>query len=106
MSHRLILFVVLCLAAVACPSAASAGTYDVWSCWAGADSFRNPGGNGSAGAKTTDPGARFQAFDQCGGTDNGLGVISVSGYDAGGGQWGEVGFAAAGGTRLLGGEVG
>src|SRR3954451_5609485 len=102
MSHRLLLFVVLCLAALAWPSAASAGTYDVWSCWAGADSFRNPGANGSAWTKSTNEAGRFQPFDQCGGTDNGLGVIAVSGYDAVGGQWGEVSFGAAPGTQIVG----
>src|SRR3954447_303779 len=102
MSHRLLLFVVFCLAAVACPSAASAGTYDVWSCWAGADSFRNPGANGSAWTKTSPNDDRFHAFDQCGGTDNGLGVIALSGYDAVAGQYGEVSFSAAAGTQIVG----
>src|SRR4051794_41870834 len=82
MSHRLLLFAVLCLVAVAWPSAASAGTYDVWSCWAGSDSFRNPSANGSAWGKTGDPGGRYGAFDQCGGAGNGMGVIAYSGFQA------------------------
>src|SRR3954469_97184 len=102
MSRRLLLFAVLCLAALACPSAASAGTYDVWSCWAGNDSFRNPGANGSAWTKSSNEPGRFQAFDQCGGSDNGLGVIALSGYDAVAGQYGEVSFSAAAGTQIVG----
>ena len=101
MSHRLLLFVVLCLAAVAWPSAASAGSYDVWSCWAGSDSFRNPGANGSAWVKSSPNDDRFHAFDECGATDVALGVIARSGYDALSGQHGEVTFSAAPGTQIV-----
>ena len=45
--------------------AARAGTYDVYSCWAGSDSFRNPGANATAWGKTSDSGGRYSAFDQC-----------------------------------------
>src|SRR4051812_21348518 len=100
MSHRLLLFVVLCLAAVACPSAASAGTYDVYSCWAGSDSFRNPGANGSAWHGVGDPGGRYGAFDQCGSTDNGFGLIAYTGETAPNGASAEVGFSAPEGRRI------
>lgn len=79
---------------------AGAGTYDVYSCWAGSDTFRNPAANGSAWAKRSDPGERFSAFDQCGASDNGFGVISVSGYQAPNGAFGELSFTAPAGTRI------
>jgi hypothetical protein len=80
--------------------AARAGTYDVYSCWAGSDSFRNPGANASAWGKTSDPGGRYGAFDQCGSSDNGLGVIALSGYTAPNGAAGEVSFGAPEGIRI------
>jgi hypothetical protein len=79
---------------------ARAGTYDVYGCWAGSDSFRNPGANASAWGKTGDPGGRYGAFDQCGGSDNGLGVIAYSGYPAPNGASAEVSFGAPAGTRI------
>src|SRR5690349_4545926 len=81
------------------PAVARAGTYDVYSCYAGADSFRNPGANASAWAKTSNAGDRFQPFDQCGsGSGNGFGVIAVGGYDTGSGTSGEASFSASDGT--------
>src|SRR5947209_5184052 len=100
MPRRRLLLMTACLLAPWCPSDARAGTYDVYSCWAGSDSFRNPSANGSAWAKSSPYPERFTAFDQCGGTDNGLGVIAVSGYDAPSGQFGEVTFGAAPGTAV------
>src|SRR4051794_20213366 len=87
--------------ACACSPPARAGTYVVWSCWAGSDSFLNPNANGTAWTKTSDSGGQYNAFDQCGATDNGLGVISVGGYEAPSGRWGEVSFAAARGTQIM-----
>ncbi|HEY3188984.1 MAG TPA: hypothetical protein VGJ70_15985, partial [Solirubrobacteraceae bacterium] len=80
---------------------ARAGTYDVYSCYAGAEGFHNPGANASAWSGRDDPGGRFGAFDQCGATDNGFGVISFSGYQAPSGAFGEVAFAAPAGTRVV-----
>src|SRR3954465_7244950 len=96
------LFAAAVLAALLClPGPARAGTYDVYSCWAGSDSFRNPGANGSAWAKTSDSGGQYTAFDQCGGSDNGLGVISIGGYEAPAGRAAEVSFSAPSGTRIV-----
>src|SRR4051794_7714188 len=91
------------LASFACLApAARAGTYEVYSCWAGSDSFRNPGANGSAWAKTSDGNAQYEAFGQCGATDNGMGVISKGGYEAPAGRFGELSFTAPSGTRVVG----
>src|SRR3954451_2531677 len=102
MSRRLLPPAVAVTALLACAPLARAGTYDVYSCWAGSDSFRNPGANGSAWVKTSDPNGQYSAFDQCGGSDNGMGVISVGGYEAPGGRSGEVSFTAPSGMRVVG----
>src|SRR4051812_5837612 len=99
MLRRLLLLFVAGAALVIAP-AAFAGTYDVYSCYAGADSFRNPGANASAWAKASDPNGFYSAFDQCGSTDSGFGVISLTGYQAPNGTWGEVSFSAPSGTRI------
>ena len=80
--------------------AARAGTYDVYSCWAGSDSFRNPGANATAWGKAGDPGGRYGSFDQCGASDNGMGAIAYSGYQAPNGANAEVGFGAPAGTTI------
>src|SRR5437763_9999192 len=99
--RRLLLLPARVLLSCALPAAVvRAGTYDVYSCWAGSDPFRTPGANGSAWTKTSDPGGRYGAFDQCGSSDNGLGVIAYSGYQAPNGASGEVSFAAPSGTRI------
>src|SRR3954454_14959556 len=102
MSRRLLPPAVAVTALLACAPLARAGTYDVYSCWAGSDSFRNPGANGSAWTKTSDPNAQYEAFGQCGSTDNGMGVIAKGGYEAPAGRYGEVSFTAASGTRVVG----
>src|SRR4051795_10734569 len=103
MSRRLLSSAVAATALLACsPGAARAGTYDVYSCWAGSDSFRNPSANASAWAKTSDPYGQYTAFDQCGGSDNGMGIISVGGYEAPGGRSAEVSFTAPSGMRVVG----
>lgn len=81
--------------------AARAGTYDVYSCYAGADGFHNPSANASAWTGRDDPGGRFHAFDQCGASDNGFGVIALSGYQAPSGAFGEVSFTAPAGTQVV-----
>jgi hypothetical protein len=86
------------VACIAAPEA-RAGTYEVFSCWAGSDSFRNPAANGSAWAKFQN-GDRYYAFDQCGASDNGFGVIAVSGYEAPPGGYGEISFSAPQGTAI------
>jgi hypothetical protein len=50
--------------------------------------------------KGPDTSSYFHAFDQCGGSENGFGVISLSGYQAPNGTSGEVSFSAPEGTRL------
>src|SRR5256885_12453419 len=92
------------LAALAAPmvlaQAADAGTYDVYSCYAGATDFHNPGANASAWARRDDPGAQYQAFDQCGSTGNGFGVISIGGYTAPANSYREGSVAAAPRTQV------
>src|SRR4051812_50003471 len=100
MTLRRRLLLTLALFAVLPAADARAGTYDVYSCWAGSDSFRNPGANASAWGKLGDPGGRYGAFDQCGGSDNGMGVIAVSGEQAANGAYGEVGLAAPATTHV------
>jgi hypothetical protein len=97
---RRLLSILACAFFVLPASLAHAGTYDVYSCWAGSDSFRNPSANGSAWGKTGDPGGRYGAFDQCGGSDNGMGVIAYSGFQAPNGAFAEVNFGAPSGTRI------
>src|SRR3712207_1624270 len=72
---------------------ASAGTYDVFSCYAGTDSFRNPAANASAWRKI-DEANHFQAFDQCGASENGMGIIARGGHMAANGAVGEGEFGA------------
>src|SRR4051794_1488187 len=100
MLRRLMLPAAVVAGLAAAVPAAVAGTYDVYSCYAGADSFRNPGANASAWVKRSDPNGWYGAFDQCGSTDNGFGVISLTGYQAPSGAWGEVSFSAPDGTRI------
>src|SRR4051794_21276398 len=92
------------LAALAAPmvlaTAANAGTCDVYSCYAGASDFHNPGANATAWTRRDDPGDQYQAFDQCGSTSNGFGVISIGGYQAPANAYGEVSFTAAPGTKV------
>src|SRR2546423_1355239 len=104
-NHRMLRRLTLLLAAVlsllAGVPVARAGTYDVYSCWSGSDSFRNPAANASAWAKRSDANGWFGAFDQCGsGTENGFGVISLSGLQAPNGSSGEVSFTAPTGTQI------
>src|SRR5947209_4070091 len=101
MLRRLMLLLAVAVPFGAAVPIARAGTYDVYSCWAGWDSFRNPSENASAWVKRSDPNGWFNAFDQCGSTtENGFGVISVTGYQAPNGAWGEVSFAAPAGTTI------
>jgi len=100
MPSRVLLPFVIVVACLTPIASASAGTYDVYSCYAGGDSFLNPSFNASAWAKTSDPGDFFRAFDQCGQTESGLGVISHSGFQAPKGTFGEVRFTAPEGTRV------
>src|SRR3712207_2292585 len=78
---------------------ARGGTYDVYSCWAGADSFRNPGANAGAWTKSVND-HHFLPFDQCGASENGFGVISQGGDFSPPGAQGEVAFPAPDGTRI------
>jgi hypothetical protein len=103
MPRRLLLPICMttAVAALAAAPMARAGTYDVYSCWAGHDSFRNPNANASAWAKINDNvGGQYSSFDQCGTHPNGMGVISVGGYEAPAGRYGEVAFSAPPGTRV------
>src|SRR3954454_5177335 len=100
--HRRLTLLAALAAALVLPAAdsARAGTYDVYSCYAGFTDFHNPGANASAWKKVDDPNGWFDAFDQCGTTESGFGVVALSGYHAAAGTYGEVSFAAANGTRI------
>jgi hypothetical protein len=80
--------ILLSTLAVALLSAAPAraNTYDVYSCWAGADTFHNPNASSAAWAMDqAGSGGHFTAHQDCGtnGTNGAMTVISMSGYDAG-----------------------
>src|SRR4051794_23913195 len=99
MLRRLLLLFVAGAALVIAP-AAFAGTYDVYSCYAGADSFRNPRANARAWAKASETNWFCSGFDQWGSTDCVFGVNSLTGYQPPNGTWGEVSFSAPSGTRI------
>ena len=97
--RRLLLVLSLSLSFLCVVPSARAGTYDVYSCWAGADSYRNPAANGKAWHKGVyDP--HFLEFDQCGSSDNGLGLVSQGGGQVPQGGYGELVFAAPSGTQV------
>jgi hypothetical protein len=87
----------LVLALLAPAAVAEANTYDVYSCWAGYGTFRNP--NASSAAWTTDSsaaGGHFTAHSDCGTSSfNGaMAVISLSGYAAMSGELAQLTFGA------------
>jgi len=81
--------------------AAAADSYDVYACYAGQGTYLNPGDSAVSWSLAENNGsAYYLPFDQCGGSDNGFGVISRSGYIAPAGDYGEVFFEAPAGLRI------
>ena len=81
--------------------AAKADSYDVYACYAGQGTYLNPGDSAVSWSLAENNGsAYYLPFDQCGGSDNGFGVISRSGYIAPAGDYGEVLFEAPAGLRV------
>ena len=81
--------------------AATADSYDVYACYAGQGTYLNPGDSAVSWSLADNNGsAYYLPFDQCGGSDNGFGVISRSGYIAPAGDYGEVSFEAPAGLRI------
>ena len=83
------------------PGVAGANSYDVYACYAGQDSYLNPGDSAASWTLANNNGGGFYyPYDQCGGSTNGFGVISRSGYTAPAGDYGEVYFQAPQGLRI------
>jgi hypothetical protein len=81
--------------------AADANSYDVYACSAGQGSYLNPSGS-AASWTLVDHDANYYPYDQCP-APNGFGIISVGGYIAPQGDYGQVSFTAPGSLRI--GEV-
>jgi primosomal replication protein N len=93
--------VVTLLAFGAGPPAAIANSYDVYACYAGQGTYLNPASSATSWSLANNNASAFYLpFDQCGGSDNGFGVISHSGYTAPVGDYGEVFFEAPSGLRI------
>jgi hypothetical protein len=79
----------------------AANSYDVYACYAGQGTYLNPGDSAVSWSMANNNGTSFYLpYDQCGGSTNGFGVISHSGYIAPAGDYGEVYFEAPGGLRI------
>jgi hypothetical protein len=93
--------IAILLAAAAWPAPAAARSYDVYACYAGQGAYLNPGDSAASWTLADNNGsAYYDPYDQCGGTTNGFGVISRSGYTAPAGDYGEVYFQAPPGLRI------
>ena len=79
---------------------AAANSYNVYACYAGQGTYLNPGNSAASWALSTDNANYYEPYDQCGGTTNGVGVISHSGYTAQAGDYGEVYFQAPEGLHI------
>jgi hypothetical protein len=80
---------------------AAANSYNVYACYAGQNSYLNPGDSAISWAPANNNGSSYyDPYDQCGGTTNGFGVISRSGDWAPVGDYGEVYFQAPPGLRI------
>jgi hypothetical protein len=103
-----ILFSVLVLSALIPAALAEANTYDVYSCWAGYGTFRNP--NASSAAWSQDQsaaGGHYATGDDCGINSVGgsMSVMSFGGDVAARGQFAELTFVAPAGNSLAGAQV-
>jgi hypothetical protein len=94
----------LALAALLLPAAtAQANTYDVYSCWAGSGTFRNPNASSAAWIKDRSAaGGHFTYGDDCGinSTSGSMSLVSLTGDLATRGQYAEWSFRTPAGTTL------
>jgi hypothetical protein len=93
----------LVLALLVPVAVAKANSYDVYSCWAGFGTFRNPNASSAAWVKDdTAAGGRFTAHDDCGTNklNGAMTVISLSGYSASNGQSSRLLFTAPVGSTI------
>src|SRR4029079_6241240 len=102
-SMKRVLLSTLAVALLTPTATATANTYDAYSCWAGAGTFRNP--NASSAAWTMDQassGGHFTAHQDCGtnGTSGAMTVISLSGYDASIYEGARIAFTAPTGSTI------
>jgi hypothetical protein len=84
---------------------AKANTYDVYSCWAGANTFRNPNASSAAWAKDqSSAGGHYATGDDCGtnSASGSMNIESLLGDLATRGQSAELTFTAPAGTTLAG----
>jgi hypothetical protein len=73
----------------------------VYACYAGQGTYLNPGDSAASWTQANNNGAAYyDPYDQCGGSTNGFGVISRSGYTAPAGDYGEVYFQAPEGLHI------
>jgi hypothetical protein len=82
---------------------ATANTYDVYSCWAGAGTFRNPNASSAAWAKDqASAGGHFNSGNDCGpnSATGSMSIVSLTGDLAASGQYAEWAFSAPSGTTL------
>src|SRR3954451_3794080 len=91
-------------AALLLPAAqATANTYDVYSCWAGYGTFRNPNASSAAWTKDqTAAGGHFNTGNDCGvnSTSGSMSLVSLAGEMASRGQYAEWAFRAPAGATL------
>jgi hypothetical protein len=89
------------LAMAVAAASASANSYDVYACYAGQGTYLNPDDSAASWTLSDNNGAAYYLpFNQCGGSSNGFGVISRSGYLAPSGDFGEVYFKVKGGLHI------
>jgi hypothetical protein len=84
-------------------AAAQANTYDVYSCWAGSGTFRNPNASSAAWVKDRSAaGGHFTAHADCGTNayNGAMTVISLSGYQAALGEYARLAFTAPSGSTV------
>jgi hypothetical protein len=94
----------LILALLLIPAAAAeANSYDVYSCWAGHGTFRNPNASSVAWVKdNASAGGHFTAHDDCGtnSTSGAMTVISLSGYSSAANEFSRLLFTAPAGSTI------
>jgi len=83
-------------------SCAQANSYDVYACYAGQNTYLNPGFSAASWVASNNNGANYYyPYDQCGsGGPNGFGIISRSGYVAPADDYGQWSFTAPTGLHI------
>jgi hypothetical protein len=79
---------------------AGANSYDVYACYAGQGTYLNPGDSATSWKLASNDTNYYLPYDYCGGSTDGFGVISRSGYTAPAGDEGEVYFQAPEGLHI------